>query len=322
MRKSFVSSGFDLRYSNRLSWLTLAVSLWLAHCATAEQADVEPRPLPSTGGAEPTGGAGPTGGLKATGGVFTPMTGGSSGVTGGATATGGAKSTGGMPSSGTGGRTATGGSGQGGSGIFGGGTELGGETGDGGEPPAAGGTTTGTGGAPAVDPCSDGKRNGTETDVDCGGECEPCAEGKSCKAGGDCAGGQCNDRVCAPAHCGDGKASGDESDEDCGGSCALCALGMSCETSADCEGGNCAGGTCAAPGHCVYGWRDHPCGATCLERTQSDQRACELVLDCFVENDCGPASCTGVTQVCGNNAIQQGSAPYPYAAAVYDCMCN
>jgi len=258
--------------------MTLAVSLWLAHCATAEREDSasNPEPPPTTGGAQPAGGAGPTGGAKSTGGVFTAMTGGSSGVTGGAAPTGGAS---GMPNSGSGGRTpsASGGrSGQGGSGIFGGGTELGGETGDGGEDPmpSTGGTSTGTGGGAPRDPCSDGKRNGSETDVDCGG------------------------------------------------SCALCALGMSCDSGTDCEGGNCEGGNCAVPGHCAHGWRDDPCGESCLERTQSDQRACELVLDCFVENDCGPATCTGVTQVCGNNALQQGSAPYPYAAAVYDCLCN
>ncbi len=273
-----------MRNSDRLSWLILGVSLCLAHCATAEQDDPDGERPPSTGGVSTTGGERSTGGVSPPGGVFNPVTNGglpsaSGGATGGRKAAGGA-----TPSSGSGGRAPTGGqssltggkSGQGGPGISGGGNQVGGDTGYGGEPPvpSTGGVTTGTGGVPPVDPCLDGKRNGSETDVDCGG------------------------------------------------SCAVCALGMACQTGNDCDGGTCDAGTCAVPGNCVYGWKEDACGELCLSRTQSDQRACEQVLDCFVENDCGPASCTGVTQVCGNNAIQQGSAPYPYAAQVYDCMCK
>jgi hypothetical protein len=317
-----------LRYSNRLSWLTLGVSLCLAHCATAEQDDAEPAPAPIAGTGGTTGGAKSSGGASPNGGTGGTRAYGGAAPTGGARATGGASSntgkggraaTNGGQSSGTGGK-----SGQGGSSVFGGGTQLGGETGYAGEPslPSTGGVMTGTGGATPADPCSDGERNGTETDVDCGGACAPCEGGKACKVGGDCRGAVCRNLACIPDHCGDGAPSGNETDEDCGGSCSQCALGMGCETSADCEAGNCDGGTCAVPGNCVYGWRDDPCGQTCLARTQSDQRACEQVLDCFIEHDCGPATCTDNTQVCGNNALQNGSAPYPYAAAVYDCMCN
>ncbi len=42
--------------------------------------------------------------------------------------------------------------------------------------------------------CSDGTKNGEETDVDCGGsKCSPCAAGKACKADGDCETGLCKD---------------------------------------------------------------------------------------------------------------------------------
>ena len=307
----------------------MGISLCLAHCATAEQDDADGYTrVPATGGVAATGGTRATGGAVPTGGVFNPMmNGGVPGTSGGRAPSGGKATGGARPSTGTGGRAGTTGGqspGTGGVSTFGGSAPFGGDSGDAGEAsvPSTGGAMSGTGGAAQVDPCKDGKRNGTETDVDCGGSCEPCAEGKACKVGGDCAGTQCNDRVCSPDHCGDGEPSGDESDEDCGGSCGVCALGMACENGNDCENGNCDAGTCAVPGNCVYGWRDDACGDVCLSRTQSDQRACEQVLDCFVENDCGPASCTGVTQVCGNNALQQGSAPYPYAAQVYDCMCN
>ncbi|HZR81485.1 MAG TPA: hypothetical protein VFD92_10355 [Candidatus Binatia bacterium] len=39
--------------------------------------------------------------------------------------------------------------------------------------------------------CSDGVRNGSETDVDCGGACAGCALGGQCGAGADCASGTC-----------------------------------------------------------------------------------------------------------------------------------
>ncbi len=60
-------------------------------------------------------------------------------------------------------------------------------------------------GPPAL-PCTDGIKNGSETDIDCGGTCPRCAFGKSCATRNDCAsalclGGMC--RVCSsPNNCG------------------------------------------------------------------------------------------------------------------------
>lgn len=49
------------------------------------------------------------------------------------------------------------------------------------------------------DGCSDGKRDGTESDVDCGGSCaKKCGNGKTCASDGDCA-----TRHCAAGHCAD-----------------------------------------------------------------------------------------------------------------------
>jgi len=45
--------------------------------------------------------------------------------------------------------------------------------------------------------CDDGKLNGTETDVDCGGGCTPCAVGKACAADADCAA----TAICDPSQC-------------------------------------------------------------------------------------------------------------------------
>jgi len=45
--------------------------------------------------------------------------------------------------------------------------------------------------------CDDGERNGTETDVDCGGACAPCQTGEACRVAADCQDGLCEDGVCA-----------------------------------------------------------------------------------------------------------------------------
>jgi cysteine-rich repeat protein len=57
-----------------------------------------------------------------------------------------------------------------------------------------------------VDPtCSDSVTNGDETDVDCGGSCDPCGLGKTCDTGSDCASGSCPDGTCVEvsSSCGD-----------------------------------------------------------------------------------------------------------------------
>ncbi len=44
--------------------------------------------------------------------------------------------------------------------------------------------------------CSDGVRNGDETDVDCGGNCQPCADGLGCIVVTDCLNGTCTNGTC------------------------------------------------------------------------------------------------------------------------------
>lgn len=60
--------------------------------------------------------------------------------------------------------------------------------------------------------CDDRRRNGTETDVDCGGdECPACGDGSTCEEGGDCTSGVCGEDLrCAAARCGDGVRNGEE----------------------------------------------------------------------------------------------------------------
>jgi len=87
--------------------------------------------------------------------------------------------------------------------------------------------------------CLDGAKNGTETDVDCGGSCgNNCKVGQSCKGSADCASGTCGSgNTCVATQCEDGSKDGAETDKDCGGgTCPGCALGQGClDGSRDCK---------------------------------------------------------------------------------------
>ncbi|MBI5525509.1 MAG: hypothetical protein HY897_04180 [Deltaproteobacteria bacterium] len=75
-----------------------------------------------------------------------------------------------------------------------------------------------------VELCDDGKKNGNETDTDCGGPCCPCPDGKNCISGNDCVGKSCKAGKCQAPSCGDGTKNGQECGVDCGGPCsAQCA---------------------------------------------------------------------------------------------------
>jgi hypothetical protein len=101
--------------------------------------------------------------------------------------------------------------------------------------------------APPPNGCDDGIKDGSETDVDCGGPvCAPCAPGLACVEDADCANDDCPRGICYQTTCDDGIKDDGESDVDCGGpSCAYCAVGQSCNTGSDCQTNLCSGGKCA-----------------------------------------------------------------------------
>ena len=111
--------------------------------------------------------------------------------------------------------------------------------------------------SPPVDTvsCTDGLKNGNETDVDCGGAtCAACVNGKACTGASDCSSGNCSGNVCAvavsgpPPTCSDGIKNGTETDVDCGGGCrAGCAVASACIVNADCMLGTCSSGVCVVP---------------------------------------------------------------------------
>ena len=131
--------------------------------------------------------------------------------------------------------------------------------GSGGKSAGAGGTSAGSGGTSAgnggtagaggaAPTCGDLTTNGTETDVDCGGDaCKPCADGKLCQKFSDCVGAICNGGTCESAPtCNDGKQNGAETDVDCGGPVcgAVCVDGQICKLPTDCASTVCAAGIC------------------------------------------------------------------------------
>src|SRR6187402_362307 len=93
--------------------------------------------------------------------------------------------------------------------------------------------------------CDNEVLDGTETKVDCAGDCDPCPcpaddcpEQEHVCVDGICQ-GPCVGDECGPT-CGDDKLNGDETDKDCGGSCAKCDVGDSCLVGNDCVEKVCA----------------------------------------------------------------------------------
>lgn len=144
--------------------------------------------------------------------------------------------------------------------------------------------------------CTDGTRNGTETDVDCGGSCSPCGNGSMCAVPGDCTSGYCNHGTCVPlGTCADGARTGEETDVDCGGpACDACPNGRECLAGTDCRSGSCDTG---GSDLCVY-----PGGPTCTDgvrnRDESDVDCgglycarCAVGDECVDMSDCTSGAC-------------------------------
>ena len=144
-----------------------------------------------------------------------------------------------------------------------------------------------TGDAAVAASCTDGLKNGDESDTDCGGSCSPCTAGQVCAERADCASSVCAEARCAAARCDDGLQNGDETDTDCGGECDPCEAGGVCTTAEDCASQVCTDGTCIAP-TCDDGAHngdesDADCGGGC--------DPCANGAACTTANDCHSRVC-------------------------------
>lgn len=105
--------------------------------------------------------------------------------------------------------------------------------------------------------CHDGRKNGDESAIDCGGACNPCQNGLACAQNSDCLSQNCDNKICEPkivtdpqpdppdASCSDREKNGDESDVDCGGSCSPCPNDKTCSKNSDCESEFCQQNLCS-----------------------------------------------------------------------------
>ena len=123
--------------------------------------------------------------------------------------------------------------------------------------------------------CTDGRRDATETDVDCGGQCAACAPGKACARAEDCDAHVCGAGSCAAPSPTDGVKNGSETDVDCGGGAKACAVGSHCAQPTDCNpDGDCTyAGLCTDQPTC----RAHHGGDTCGPDEAGAESCCTRV---------------------------------------------
>lgn len=164
--------------------------------------------------------------------------------------------------------------------------------------------TTGTTGDPGA--CDDGIANGDETDVDCGGSCEPCEDGLGCGLGDDCVSGVCGeDELCAAPACDDEALNGDETDVDCGGSCDPCEDGLGCLVEFDCISGVCTDNLCALPS-CEDGLKNGL--ETAVDCGGGECAGCADGEACMIGEDCESGVCDAdlcVAATC-DDGVQNG----------------
>lgn len=200
------------------------------------------------------------------------------------------------------------------------------------------GAPTSTGALPPPPSCSDEVLGESESDVDCGGTCAPCAPGRRCNDGSDCVSDRCEGGLCATSSASgglpgtscvdasdcvssvctggecqvatstDGVKNGLETGVDCGGPSGAppCGAGEGCVTANDCDSlvctaSKCAGAT-ATDGVKNGAESDVDCGGAAAP-------ACGEGLQCFVGADCTTGVCAGGTcqGAQANDGVKNGS---------------
>ncbi len=192
--------------------------------------------------------------------------------------------------------------------------------------------------------CDGGRLDRDDAGSDCGGSaCAPCAQGASCRNGGDCSSGLCGgDGACAEARCDGGVVNGAgpvvacvrPPCGRCGGKdpgCARCVAGDTCAGNGDCASGRCVSGSCSS---CGDGERNATetgvdCGGTCGPCAAGD--VCKVDADCQ-SAACQDGRCCGGTRVdctrCARRLAQvldcssNGRSGAAQCDAFLDCLAN
>ncbi len=151
--------------------------------------------------------------------------------------------------------------------------------------------------------CANQVMDPSESDVDCGGVCSPCADGKDCGKNTDCISNSCTLKKCGPPTCTDLATNGSETDVDCGGACMTkCADGKKCLVNEDCKTKGCGKDFLCSP-----------CANTIKDNAETDTdcgggacAACGEMKQCKVDSDCTTKVCTGgICNGCAN-AVKDG----------------
>jgi hypothetical protein len=177
------------------------------------------------------------------------------------------------------------------------GTTAGGGSGSGGQATAGGATAL-----PNLT-CGNDRKDGEETDIDCGGgECDGCPTSARCERHADCASRVCRAGLCQQGTCDDATTNGSESDVDCGQDCTRCEEGKACNTSADCQSEVCTGGLCRPP-TCHDGDQNGQesavdCGGGCAPCPDGDV--------CHDDRDCASSLCVGARCVSCHDGVKNG----------------
>jgi hypothetical protein len=152
----------------------------------------------------------------------------------------------------------------------------------------------GSGGAMPLT-CNNGKRDGNETDLDCGGSCTPCSPGLGCGTAADCNSKVCTQGSCAQPTCTDAVKNGAELAVDCGGgTCPGCDEGSPCQVPTDCKSGQCDANVCGTS--CSDGAKNGDETGTDCGGTKCG--ACPNGQTCLTGSDCTSLICTMGT--CGD----------------------
>jgi len=171
---------------------------------------------------------------------------------------------------------------------------------------------------PAPLTCSDGVQGEDETDVDCGGSCDPCDNGQGCMVAEDCSSGVCEGGVCLLPSCGNGSIEAGETCDDSGES-ATCNV--------DCTAAACGDGVLngAAGEACDDGEESATCNTDCTAAACGDTvlnvtagEACDDGAETAACNvDCTAAGCgDGVLNGAAGEACDDGGES---AACDVDC---
>lgn len=171
--------------------------------------------------------------------------------------------------------------------------------------------------------CRNNERDGDETDVDCGGSCQPCEEGNFCVRDSDCFNNNCIDGTCEAPTCGDGRLNYGEThlDEEtgytCGGpNCDSCTVGESCESNSDCATRNCGSdGLCQAPS-CTNNQRDGE--QTDIDCGGPNCDSCSMFEKCNSDSDCA----TGYCDTTGDTVSKYDEVHYSSHADTADSRTN